>query len=79
MLNVTNAEDLEGDKMKKAIIHFHSGNVSIRECEGIEIAPGQVRLLNINGEVAERYSTRFIKAFTYDDHEFPLLPERKDR
>lgn len=66
--------------MKKAIIHFHSGNVSVRECEGIEIVPGQVRLLNEDGEVTERFSVCFIKAFTYDDHEFPLLPEtRKDR
>lgn len=64
--------------MKKAIIHFHSGNFSVRECEGIEIIPGQVRLLNTDGEVTERFSTSFIKAFTYDDHEFPLLPERKE-
>ena len=66
--------------MKKAIIHFHSGNVSVRKCDGIEIVPGQVRLLNNDGKVMERYAVSFIKAFTYDDHEFPLLPERrKDR
>ena len=66
--------------MKKAIIHFHSGNVSVRECEGIEIVPGQVRLLNEDGEVIGRFASSFIKAFTFDDHEFPLLPEiRKDR
>lgn len=66
--------------MKKAIIHFHSGNVSVRECDGIEIVPGQVRLLNKEGEVMERYVSSFIKAFTFDNHEFPLLPEiRKDR
>lgn len=66
--------------MKKAIIHFHSGNVSVRECEGIEIVPGQIRLLNENGEVMERFASSFIKAFTFDNHEFPLLPEiRKER
>lgn len=62
--------------MKKAIIHFYSGNVSVRECDGIEIVPGQVRLLKENGEVMERFASSFIKAFTFDGHEFPLLPER---
>lgn len=63
--------------MKKAIIHFHSGNVSARECEGIEIVPGQVRLLNKEGEVMERYASSYIKAFMFDGYEFPLLPENK--
>lgn len=63
--------------MKKAIIHFHSGNVSVRECDGIEIVPGQVRLLKEDGKVMERYAVSFIKAFTFDDKEFPLLPERR--
>lgn len=66
--------------MKKAIIHFHSGNVSVRECDGIEIAPGQVKLLNEDGEVTDRFSSEYIKAFTFDGHEFPLLKKiRKDR
>ena len=66
--------------MKKAIIYFHSGNVSIRDCEGIELIPGQVRLLNNEGEVMEWYTVSYIKAVTFDNHEFPLLPERrKDR
>lgn len=62
--------------MAKAIIHFYSGNVSIRECDDIEIVPGYVRLLQ-DGEVMERFASSFIKAFTFNNHEFPLLPERR--
>lgn len=66
--------------MKKAIIQFHSGNISIRECDEIEIVPGQVRLLNEDGEVTGRLSSEYIKTFIFDGHEFPLLKKiRKDR
>lgn len=65
---------------KNAIIHFYNNSISVRSCAGIEIVPGQVKLLNEKGEVMERYASRYIKAFTFDNKEFPLLPDiRKDK
>ena len=65
---------------KSAIIFFHAGNAVQRSCDGIEIVPGEVHLMNEKGEVMECYKSTYIKAFTYDNHEFPLLPEtRKER
>ena len=65
---------------KSAIIFFHAGNADQRSCDGIEIIPGEVHLMNEKGEVMERYKSAYIKAFCYDGIEFPLLQiNRKDK
>lgn len=64
---------------KSAIIFFHSGNAVQRNCAGIEIVPGLVKLMDASGECIEYYNSAFIKAFCYDGREFPVLPERARR
>ena len=65
---------------KSAIIFFHAGNAVKRSCDGIEIIPGEVHLMNEKGEVMERYKSAYIKAFCYDGIEFPLLQiNRKEK
>lgn len=58
---------------KSAIIFFNTGNAVQRSCDGIEIIPGEVHLMNEKGEVMERYKSAYIKAFCYDGKEFPLI------
>ena len=65
---------------KSAIIFFHAGNAVQRSCDGIEIVPGEIHLMNEKGEVMERYKSAYIKAFCYDGKEFPLIPiNRKEK
>lgn len=59
--------------IKYAYIRFYSGNVSIIPCDGIEILPGSVRLLDEEGRVLEFYRTAFIESLYYDGKEFTLL------
>ena len=65
---------------KSAILFFNSGNAVQRLCDGIEIIPGELHLMNEKGEVMERYKSNYIKAFCYDGTEFPLIPiNRKEQ
>lgn len=65
------------NNIKSAHIRFYSGNVSIIPCDGIEILPGQVRLLDPKGNVKEYYRSAFIESLFYDGKEFPLLKKGK--
>lgn len=63
--------------IKSAHIRFYSGNVSIIPCDGIEILPGWIKLLDQDGNVKEYYRSAFIESLYYDGKEFPLLKKGK--
>lgn len=67
------------NEIKAAVIEFYSGNITVVPCDGIEILPGQIRLMDAKGNVKEYYRSAFVRNLMYDGKEFPLLKKGKER